>query len=221
MYNPFKTFKNIRFEENETGYITRYLSFETDEVIISVDEPDDRVYFILSGAVKITNYSLKGKEIWHGTLEAGRTFGEVAALTGKSRSATIIALERTRLAVISRAELYALMRHDVEFAIWLLEDVASRLATSTETTQKLLSQSLSQRIRAEIYRLAVQQDETDEAGDLIIQPVPNLTELAKRLNTDRETVSREVSALSRRGVLSKSRDVMVLHDRAFFEQDAV
>ena len=196
------------------------MSFEEGETIISVDDPDDKVYFILSGSVKITNFSLKGKEIWHGTLESGRTFGELAAVTGKSRSASIVALERTRLAVVTGNELYALMREDAEIAIWLLEDIASRLTQSTETVQELLSQSLPHRIRREIYRLACAQAPAGETGDmreLVIEPVPNFTALAKRLNTDREMVSREVSALTKRKVLRKEKTRLVLLDPSFFK----
>ena len=169
--------------------------------------------------MKITNFSAKGKEIWHGTLGSGRTFGEIAALTGDARSATIVALESTRLAVITRNELYALMRQDVDIAIWLLEDLAGRLIQSTETVEAVLSQSLPQRIRAELLRLALENETVDEDGFLVIRPVPNLTRLARRLNTEREIVSREVSALARRNALTKDRKQMVLRDRAFFEQN--
>lgn len=218
--NPFKVFTHVLSASGELAQFSRFMSFEEGETIISVDDRDDKVYFILSGSVKITNFSLKGKEIWHGTLESGRTFGELAAMTGQTRSASIIALERTRLAVVTRNELYSLMREDAEIAIWLLEDIASRLTRSTETVQELLSQSLPQRIRREIYRLALAQDTHGEAGEMIIQPVPNLTELAKRLNTEREMVSREVSALSKRKVLRKEKTKMVLLDPSFFKDAA-
>lgn len=216
--NPFKVFSHVLSESGELAQFSRFLSYEDGETIISVDDADDKVYFILSGSVKITNYSVKGKEIWHGTLESGRTFGELAAVTGKARSASIVALERTRLAVVTRNELYSLMREDAEIAIWLLEDIAGRLTQSTETVQELLSQSLPHRIRREIYRLAVAQDETDSEGHMIIQPVPNFTALAKRLNTDREMVSREVSSLSRRKVLRKEKTRLVILDPGFFEE---
>ncbi|MEO0607368.1 MAG: Crp/Fnr family transcriptional regulator [Pseudomonadota bacterium] len=215
--NPFKVFSHVLSASGELAQFSRFLSFEDGETIISVDDLDDKVYFILSGSVKITNFSLKGKEIWHGTLDSGRTFGELAAMTGQARSASIVALERTRLAVVTRNELYSLMREDAEIAIWLLEDIASRLTQSTETVQELLSQSLPHRIRREIYRLAKAQNTPSEGGEMIIEPVPNLTALAKRLNTDREIVSREVSALTKRKVLRKEKTRMVLLDPGFFK----
>ena len=54
---------------------SRFHNFAAGEVIIQENEMDDRVYFILSGLVQVTNYSLNGKEIWHSDLEAGTFFG--------------------------------------------------------------------------------------------------------------------------------------------------
>lgn len=217
--NPFDLFSSALADSVDLALFSRFLTFEAGETIISVDEPGDNVYFILSGAVKITNYSLKGKEIWHGTLGSGRTFGELAALTGETRSASIVALETTRLAVLTKTELDTLMRQDVEIAMWLLKDLAARLAQSTETVQSLLSRSVAERIRRELYRLALAGGERNEAGEMILRPVPNLSELARRLNTDRELVSREVSACVKRHMLIKDRKQMVLLDPAYFASE--
>ncbi len=217
--NPFEQFRGALADSADLALFSRFLTFEAGETIISVDEPGDNVYFILSGAVKITNYSLKGKEIWHGTLGSGRTFGELAVLTGETRSASIVALETTRLAVLTKTELHTLMRQDVEIAMWLLKDLAARLAESTETVQSLLSRSVAERIRRELYRLALAGGERNEAGEMIIRPVPNLSELARRLNTDRELVSREVSSCVKRKILIKDRKQMVLLDLAYFASE--
>ena len=183
--------------------ISRFRHADPNEVIIHQDDADDQVYIILSGRVKVTNFSKKGREIWHSELLAGTFFGEMAALTGAPRSVSITAVEPTKLAILSRNEFFDVIRHDPEIAIWILEEMARRLEERTDKMNAVISQSISQRIRAEILRLA-QQGATDK-GDHLIAPVPNFTEMAKRLNTDRENVSREFSALSRQGVLKKEK----------------
>lgn len=183
--------------------ISRFRHADPNEVIIHQDDADDQVYIILSGRVKVTNFSKKGREIWHSDLLAGTFFGEMAALTGSPRSVSITAVEPTKLAILSRNEFFDVIRHDPEIAIWILEEMARRLGERTDKMNAVISQSISQRIRAEILRLA-QQGATDK-GDYFIAPVPNFTEMAKRLNTDRENVSREFSALSRQGVLKKEK----------------
>jgi CRP-like cAMP-binding protein len=106
-----------------------------------------------------------------------------------------------------------LLKSDPSIAIWLLTEMAERLQQANEMIRSLVAQSLSQRIRAELARLATPL--TDEPEKLAIEPAPNLSEMARRLNTDRENVSREVSALTARGVLRKETDRLVILDPEF------
>ena len=197
---------------------SRFHNFAAGEVIIQENEMDDRVYFILSGLVQVTNYSLNGKEIWHSELEAGTFFGELAALTGEPRSANITAVEESRVAILTKSELFDLIRHDPDIGLWLLEELAHRLKQRTVKVSALVAQSTSQRIRAELLRLA----EADPGGGdaLLIRPVPNFTEMARRLNTDRENVSREVSALKRQGALKRDKDHILILKPDFLERSS-
>ncbi len=215
--NLFRIHSEVLGANDNLANFSRLLSFDADQTIIKAEDLVDKVYFILSGSVKITSFSAKGKEIWHGTREAGGTFGDISALTGRHQNASVVTLVPTRLAVITKAELYSLMRQDVEIAIWLLEAIAHRLTDATEKLQDVISLSLPQRIRAELLRLALLENKQNDDGFLLVEPVPNLTVLAKRLNTEREIVSREVSALVKRGALHKDRNHMVLLDRTLFE----
>jgi CRP-like cAMP-binding protein len=191
----------------------RFKAFAPGEEIISAGDERDDIYFILDGEVKVTNLSSNGKDIWHNVLGAGTTFGEMAALTGRTRNASIVAVRATRVAVVSRAEMMVLLKSDPSIAIWLLTEMAERLQQANEMIRSLVAQSLSQRIRAELARLATPL--TDEPEKLAIEPAPNLSEMARRLNTDRENVSREVSALTARGVLRKETDRLVILDPEF------
>ena len=181
--------------------LTRFCTYAPGEVVIHEDDTDNQVYYILSGRVKVTNYSIKGREIWHSDMTAGSLFGEMAALTGSPRSVNITAVAPTKLAILTRKEFFELIRHDPDVAIWLLEEMARRLEARTDKMNAVIAQNISQRIQAELLRLAI---EMPQAGrEMVIKPIPNFTDLARRLNTDRENVSREISTLSRQGVLKK------------------
>lgn len=195
--------------------LTRFKDFGPGEVIIQEGASDDKVYFILSGSVKVTCFSLKGKEIWHSELSAGRVFGEMAAITGQPRSASITASEQTRLSILSKAELFALIRQDPEIAIWLLEEMARRLATRTEKVNTFIAQSTAQRIHSMLLELAA--PDASRKDKLVIQPKPNFSEVARRLNTDRENVSREISSLERQGVLKKTKSFIEILRKEYLE----
>ena len=69
----------------------------------------------------------------------------------------------------------------------------------------LIAHKIPQRVRAELIRLATECDDST-VQDPVITPVPNLSEMAVRLNIDRENVSREISALKRIGAIEKLDD---------------
>ncbi len=63
----------------------------------------------------------------------GGIFGEMALIDGSPRSATAIAVEPSRLAVIDKAAFLALVRHDPNFALMLMRLLAHRLRRTTES----------------------------------------------------------------------------------------
>ena len=193
----------------------RFKMFAPGEEIISAGDERDDIYFIVDGEVKVVYLSPNGKDIWHNLLGPGTTFGEMAALTGRARNASVVAVRSTQVAVVSRAEMMVLLKSDPSIAIWLLTEMAERLQQANEMIRSLVAQSLSQRVRAELARLA--QPAAGDPGLLAIDPAPNLSEIARRLNTDRENVSREVSALTARGILRKEADRIVILDPEFLK----
>ncbi len=192
----------------------RFKAFEAGEKVISAGGEDEDIYFILDGEVKVVYLAADGKEVWHNLLGAGTTFGEVAALTGRPRVAHVVALQKTHVAVVSRQEMLSLMQVDPSIALWLLTEMAERLYQANDMVRSLVARNIAQRVRGELVRLASPL-EGDEDGALVIEPSPNLSELARRLNTDRENVSREVSSLAQRGALRKEADRLVILDPAY------
>jgi len=190
------------------GDLVRFKTFGVGEIILSEASKDDSVYFILEGRVKITNFSAKGDEVWHNELIAGQTFGEMAAITGLPRVATVIAVVPTQIACMTKEEFFILLRQDTEIAIWIMEELAGRLNMASQKLYEHVSYNISQRVRAELVKMCEGLPKT-EIG-IIISPPPNFSKLAKRMNTDRENVSREISQLKKKGVLEKTKTSLTI-----------
>src|SRR5919199_2854214 len=73
------------------------------------DESQD-VYFVLDGKVRVTIFSESGREVSFRDLEAGTTFGELAAIDRKPRSANVVALTDVLVGSVPANEFMALMR---------------------------------------------------------------------------------------------------------------
>jgi tetratricopeptide (TPR) repeat protein len=80
-------------------------SFEEGDVIISEGEPGSSMYLIASGEVKVYTHSAGGERVYLARLGEGDFFGEVSVLTGKPRTATITASQRSELLRLDKDKL--------------------------------------------------------------------------------------------------------------------
>lgn len=74
------------------GYLeqrARWIRFRAHDTIINRESDSRDVYFVVEGRVRVVNFSMSGREISFDEREAGAVFGELAALDGEPRSATV------------------------------------------------------------------------------------------------------------------------------------
>jgi cAMP-dependent protein kinase regulator len=92
----------------EREAIVREMELETHDegsVIISEGDPGDSMYLIASGDVKVYTRGAGGNTIYLARLGEGDFFGEVSVLSGKPRTATITASQRTELLRLDKSKL--------------------------------------------------------------------------------------------------------------------
>lgn len=109
----------------EIASIMRFLRsrvVEGGEVIVHHDDPAESMYFISSGAVEV---ELPGRRI---RLDDGHFFGEIAVIRKGRRTATVRALETTRLLVLSRDDFTILMEQNPLISEHIHEVARSRVA---------------------------------------------------------------------------------------------
>lgn len=102
-------FEVLGDEEREA--IVSEMEVETHDegsVILSEGDPGTSMYVIVSGEVKVYTRS-KGATLYLARLGEGDFFGEVSVLTGKPRTATITASQRTELLRLDKAKLDAVL----------------------------------------------------------------------------------------------------------------
>jgi tetratricopeptide (TPR) repeat protein len=75
---------------------TKLQSCSAGETIIEEGDSGDSIFLIRSGSTRVFSHIL-GKEIELAILSAGDVFGEVAFLTGRPRTASVIALDNTEI----------------------------------------------------------------------------------------------------------------------------
>jgi CRP-like cAMP-binding protein len=176
--------------------------YKTDEQIIDRESESRDVYFIVGGIVRIVNYSYSGREVSYDDIRAGGMFGELSAIDGKPRSASVVATKRALIAALPQELFKKLMREHPDFAVAVIERLAVIIRVSNDRIMDLSTLGAYTRVYAEILRLA-RTLAKDDAESAAIDPLPVHSDLAARCGTTRETVARAVSDLIKKVVAEK------------------
>ncbi len=195
----------------------RVRHFEAGQAIVGRLDPGRDVYFVLSGRVRVTMFAESGREVAFRDLAAGSSFGEIAAIDGEPRSADVVALEESLIGTMSAADFWALLRREPAVAEATLKKLARLVRALSQRVYEFAS-PVPARICAELLRLSGL--EGGGRGTGRIAPPPKHADIAAKVSTHREAVSRVLSELARRGVLAKGRSEILIKDPAALERYA-
>lgn len=177
------------------------------DVLLSHLEPERDVFFVIKGALRASLANPAGREISFRVLRAGAHVGEIAALTGEARTATIVAVEDALVARCGAGMFLETFRRQPEVAL----AVAATLSHMVfDLSDRALMSTLEARVRiyGELLRLAARGEKTNEG--LVIADMPTHEEIAAAAGTHREFVTKEMGALDREGVLKRTGRKLVL-----------
>jgi CRP/FNR family transcriptional regulator, cyclic AMP receptor protein len=174
--------------------------------VIDRESPDTDVYFVVAGAVRVLIHSEAGREVAFDEMGPGACVGEIAAIDGALRTASVEAIAPTLCAILPRRAFLDVAVTSPAATMALLRRMAQMVRVSTERILDLSTLGAHNRVYAEILRLA----KTAADGRLVIRPIPVHADLAARVSTTRETVARVFSDLSRKNVVVKERDGLVV-----------
>jgi len=102
--------------------------YPAGHVIARQGEPPRHLWVLLSGRVRVVEATADGQaEMLLGEIGKSEVFGELGILRAQSRSATVIAVERTHCLVLRHSDFTGVLDESVELANGLLRVLASRL----------------------------------------------------------------------------------------------
>ncbi len=192
----------------------RWQSYAQGEEILAYRASDDDVYFMIAGEAKVVIYSTQGRLVDFRELVAGDVFGEYAAIDGGSRSASIEAQTDCLVAGISSDDFQHLIRHNSSVSYALVLHLTRQLRDLTRRVYEFSTLAVNNRIQGELLRLAREnlQEGSTVDGSPLISPTPTHAAIAARVSTHREAVSRQMSSLTRLGVVEKQGRSLIVRD---------
>ncbi len=179
-----------------------WTSAPSGKQIVLANEPSCDVYFIINGKVRVLLYSaVEGKPVLFATLGAFEMFGEMAAIDGRPRSATVEAEEDCTLAVLAREQFLRLIHTCPAFSVAVMRQLAAQARRLSDRVYEFSTLGVQARIYAELLRIAALAG--DDNGQTLLSPAPLLADLAARVSTHREAVSRVISRLQDNGIVRR------------------
>ncbi|MEA3064974.1 MAG: family transcriptional regulator, cyclic receptor protein [Sphingomonadales bacterium] len=172
-------------------------AFAPHATIVRQGEKAAAAYLLTQGRAHALLYSLEGQMVLLCEYRPGDLFGALGELDPAPEEAEIVAVEAARSFILRSGELVALAEAYGAIGLALSRLLLRQLRRATSRIYERAAVSAVGRVHAELLRLA------RASPDLAIRPPPVLSELAVRVSTTRETASRAVSALERRGIVRR------------------
>ena len=171
-------------------------TFPKNSVLVQEGDKSDQFYILLSGKLKVFLADDDGKEIVVDVLSPKQYFGEMA-LDGESRSASVMTVEASKLAVVQREDFKRFLAENPDAAFALIVTLIRRARNLTRTIGNLALLDVYGRVA----RLLID-NASDESGKLVVTEKMSQQEIAQRIGSSREMVSRILGDLKEGGYLS-------------------
>lgn len=170
------------------------------------------VHFLVSGALRVTSYAANGRQVTFRDPQEGEHFGDISAIDGQPRSADVVTLKPSVVASLDREDFLALLRDEPVVAERVMRGLAALVRQLSDRVIDLSTLGVQNRVHAELLRLA--RLAGVDCNRARLEPVPTHAELASRIGTNREQVTRELNALRRDGLLAKEGKALLVPDVA-------
>jgi CRP-like cAMP-binding protein len=190
--------------------LARLHEYPARTVIIRPGDRFEHVHLLTRGHVRRMAASADARVVVIEDYAAGDLFGEGGLVGAGMSGDEITAVEHSCAGAIATHAFITLMSAHAVIALAVSRRLVARLGEATRRLAEGATLSATGRIHAELLRRARAGGVQGTGQTLSISPPPVLSDLALVVQSTRETVSRTVSALEKRGILRRTPDALVI-----------
>ncbi len=184
--------------------------YSKGQVIIHHMSEENDVFFLLSGRALAFLTSVDGTELAFDEIQHGSYFGELAAIDGGPRSASVCALTDVELVQVSSEAFLQMIETKPHFALALIKDFAKSVRNLSNRNFELATKPVSERVKSLIVREALERNQLFDGG--VLKPALTHADIAQRIGARREAVSRSLSDMVSKGVIKTERQTIRILD---------
>jgi CRP/FNR family transcriptional regulator len=189
--------------------------FNAGQVIYVEGEPAESVYVLEAGWVKATRMTREGREQAMMFLRPVEIFGDIAVFTGTTYPGTVVALEDVDVWMIPAKTILDLIPRHPELAMAVIRHLGGRVLHYISLVEDLSLRSVETRLANTLLRNAEILN-----GQLIVprREWTTFDEMAIRLGTVRDVLSRALKTLEGEGLLKVEKQAIILLDPKRLEE---
>jgi CRP-like cAMP-binding protein len=186
--------------------------FKPKDTIFTPGDPDDQLYFLLSGTIRL--YKMYGdyKEATTALLKESGIFGKLSLVEGRWQDVFAEAVTEVEVAGVQKSVLETVLKRQPEFAMKLFSSLSERLRQSDEVIESLLHREVSTRLATLLLNLSDRFGQQNGSGTLLDVRLTH-QDLANMIASTREAVSKVMSELQREGCIEVRNHRIVIRDR--------
>jgi len=197
---------------------SRLISFVKNRQIVGQADASTDVYLVVEGVARAKSFSEKGKEVSYRDIVSGELFGEFSAIDEAPRSAAILAVTNCVVAKLSARCFREAVIGDSNVALALVELLIEKNRALTERIHEFGTLAVRFRIQSELLRLA--EATCDDEAQTASFSIPTHSEMANRICTHREAVTKELNYLASIDLVQITKSRVFVKDYQRFRQVA-
>ena len=188
------------------------------QILFTANEPADGLYIVLRGSVRAFRVNIDGREQTIHVERAGGMLAEVTVFDGGTYPSTAVAEEASVVLFFRKEQVLAFLRQHPEAALAALALMAKKLRIVATLAEQLALNDLGQRLATLLLEEAQRNSTKLQDGISFSLPLSN-TQIASRLGSVREVVSRGLQKLTQQGVIEiRGHRIVVLNVKALRAQ---
>jgi len=209
----FDIFQGLSLQEREHIASKMVLrEYGPRESLTCANEQRTDVFFIISGSVRAHVVSPAGKQVHFDDLTGGMMCGELSAIDNKPRLCEATAETHVLVAVASADVFREIMNEHPAVMSAVMCLLADKVRNQMRRVYEYSTRKVGSRVRLELLRMSKQAANEADISAVKFEDVPTHADIASRISTHREAVTRELKNLEKLGVINWRPGNYVVHD---------
>lgn len=185
-----------------------------NNILLYQDDPADHIYLVLEGRVKLTLANRDGRMVVLSVVEPGGLVGVAGLLHDGTHAATAITASPCRLARVKGESFVGWLERYPEACRSLTLSLAERLSRAQRKIGAHALLSVKERLLYTLADMARREGQPAPGGEGVEVERPTHQELAYRIGSSREVVTRMLSELMEEGALEGEGRVITVPESA-------